>query len=220
MLSMFLRRPPVGAERVMVFGLTQAGEVIVQDRSAAESRAAPVQLANSVLAICERWARTEGRETRFRAQWQAGDRVLASHQWKCGEGDPTVLDGTVESLISQSQRHLENKDRIHLEAYTDQNTGWRELLAAYREEMKVLRAENAELRKRNQKANDVEAEIALRSVDADIEAKGRTADLLEHRVLPMLQHLALKAVNGLQPPAAAGSAAPPAAAAQGGETNK
>jgi hypothetical protein len=196
-LTLFLRRPPIGAERVLVLAFTASGDHTMQDRSAAECRAAPVQLANTIMQLCERWARTEGRETRFRAQWQAGERTLASHQWRCGEGDPTALDGTVESFMGQAQRHLEHRDRIHLEAYSEQNTGWKELVAELRGELKVLRAENQDLRERLRKANDVDAEIALATTESELARKGRMSDMLEHRVLPLLQHLALKAANGV-----------------------
>lgn len=206
-LALFLRRPPAGAERVVVYAFTASGDHTMQDRSATEARTAPVQLANTIMQLCERWARTEGRETRFRAQWQAGERTLASHQWRCGEGDPTALDGTVESFMGQAQRHLEHRDRIHLEAYADQNAGWKDLVAELRGEVKALRAENAELRERLRKANDVDAEIALATTESELARKGRMSDMLEHRVLPLLQHIALKAANAAQQPSAAPAAA-------------
>lgn len=192
-LTLFLRRPPAGAERVCIFAFTASGEQVMQDRSAAEARSAPVQLANTVMALSERWARTEGRETRFRAQWQAGERVLASHQWRCGEGDPTALDGTVESFLSQAQRHLEHRERTNLEGYNDQKDGWRELISAYRDEVKALRADNEQLRKRLQRADDTDAELARMQAEAAIGQKERTADIIEHRLLPLMQHFALKA---------------------------
>lgn len=220
-LTLFLRRPPLGAERVIVLAHTPSGERIVEDRSASEARGAPVQLANHTLARCERWARTDRRETRFRVEWRAGDRVLASHQWTCGEGgDPTALDGTAESILSQMQRHLENqnratleKDRVHLEHSAEQNGGWKELVQELRAELKVQRAENTELRERLRKAGDVDAEIALATATADLEAKGRTADILEHRALPLLQAMIMKqlqaqGVSGAATPAAESGNAP------------
>lgn len=220
-LALFLRRPPLGAERVVIVAHTSAGERVVEDRAASEARAAPVQLANATLARCERWARTEKRETRFRAEWRAGDRTLASHQWQAGEGgDPTALDGTAESIISQMQRHVEARDRVHLEHQSEQNAGWRDLVNELRAEIRELRADNQVLREKRRKADDVETEMALARLQAEIESKGQTMDIVQHQLLPLVQAVAVEHMKKGGPLFGAlggGTAAP---AAESGNTPK
>lgn len=199
-LALFLRRPPAAADRVIVLASTSAGEEIVQDRSAAEARSGAVELANDIMTVCERWARTEGRVTRFRGQWHAGDRVLASHQWQCGEGSPTALDGTVDSFLQQQQRHAETQHRLHHEGFAMVQDSWKQLLSMAMRRIESLEKDLAEARDRLRKSNDVDAELAITATVADIEAKQGTRKLIEERVIPILLPVAAQilkhAANG------------------------
>lgn len=209
-LALFLRRAPASADHWVCVAYTSSGEQIVQDRSTPEARARPVELANDTYAQCVRWATAEGRQTRFRCTWQAGDRVLAAHQWTCGEGDPSALDGTVESLLSQQQRHAETLHRIHLEGYQLQNEAQKQLLASAMRRIDALEKDNELLRERLRKAGDVDADIAVQTVAADLEQRTRTADILEHKVLPVVQAVLMRRLAGMDaaPPAAPAPAAP------------
>lgn len=186
-LVLFLRRPPTSADHWVCVAQTAHGEQIVQDRSALEARTRPVELANATIAACERWAAAEGRQTRFRCQWQAGDRVLASHQWSVGDHDPSVLDGTVESLLAQQQRHAETNQRLHIEGFQLVAEAQRTLLASAMRRIEALEKDNEALRERLRKVGDVDADIAVQTVAAELEAKTRTVDILEHKVLPIVQ---------------------------------
>lgn len=196
-LTLFLRRPPSAADHVLVTAFTNTGDQVIQDRIATEARKAPAELANMVMDQCERFARAEGREIRFRATWQQSDRVLASHQWRCGEGDPTTrLDGTVESFLSQQQRHDETNQRLHHEGFAMLQEGWRGLLSVANKRIEALERDNEALRERLRKVGDVDAEIAVQQVAADLEARSRTADILEHKLLPVVTAMVLKAADG------------------------
>lgn len=207
-LALFLRRPPTSADHWVCVAYTAAGEQVVQDRSALEARTRPVDLANETYAACQRWATAEGRKTRFRVTWQAADRVLASHQWTSGEGDPSALDGTVESFLSQQQRHAETQHRLHHEGFSMVQDAWKQLLAASMKRIEALERDNETLRDRLRKAGDVEADIAVQQVAAELEQRNRTADILEHKVLPIAQALILRRLAGDdQPPPSAAPAA-------------
>lgn len=207
-LTLFLRRPPAAADHFVVTAFATTGDHVVQDRSAAECREDPVQLANDTIEGAERFAKSEGREMRFRATWQAGDRVLASHQWSCGEGDPRALDGTVESLLAQQQRHAEADHRLHHDGFAMVQEGWRDLNLAQKAEIAELRKECHELRERLRKVGDLETEIAAAEAASNLEQRSRTADILENRVLPIVQGLAMKYLE--QGAAAQQLPAPPA----------
>lgn len=201
-LALFFRRPPTAADHVVVTTTTPAGDQIVQDRTAAEASRAPIGFANTVTAACEKYARAEGRELRFRAIWMAGDRVLASHQWRAGEGDPTALDGTVDSFMAQQQRHMEDLHRLYIDGFQLQQSTQAETMTALRAELADLRKDNESLRDRLRKAGDVDAEIAIQTTAAELESRSRQADLLEHKLIPLIEHIVVKKLEAPSAPAA------------------
>lgn len=186
-LTLFLKRAPLGADRFVVTAMSHAGEHVVQDRTAKEAIRAHVMMANSTIMACDRWAHSEGRECRFRATWQQGERVLASHQWRAGQGDPQALNGTVESFLSQVQRHLENREQNTYETQSTQLEAWKTLSGAQNRRIEALEKENDHLRERLRRVDDVSSELAIEHAKADIESRGRTVDILENRVLPIVQ---------------------------------
>lgn len=200
-LTLFFRRPPAGADHVIVVAHTPAGDQIVEDRSTSEVIKDPARHANAVSNACTRWAQTEGRQTRFRATWHAGDRVLASHQLVCGEGDPSALDGTVESFLSQQQRHSEVDHRLHHEGFSMVQDAWQKLLAGSMKRIDALERDNESLRERLRKAGDVEAEILTAQAVADIDQRARTTDIVESRLMPIVQQLLVKHLGSGPAPA-------------------
>lgn len=189
---------------------------MLHDRSATEAKARYAELANQTVESAERWARTEGRSLKFRVMWQQGDRVLGTYQWSCGEGDPTALDGTVESFLAQNQRHAEVDHRVHLEGFVMVQEAWQKQNASQQRRIDSLEKDNELLRDRLRKAGDVDAEIAIQHAASDLEARERNANIMEHKVLPVLQHLLISkmnAANGNATPLAATPAAPAAPAA-------
>lgn len=198
-MQLFIRRPPLGADRLLVTAVTHSGDQTVQDRSAIEARKAPVALAKSVVTAAERWAQVDGRAVKFRATWMRDDRTLAAHQWTCGHGkDPTELDGTVDSFLQQQQRFAEAQHRLHLEGFEMVQSSWQNLLTLANERIKALEADNADLRERLRRVDDVGSEIALEQAKSEMEQRGRTADLLENRLLPIAQALLLQQAQAQQ----------------------
>jgi len=203
-LTLFFRSPPGGADHAVVIAHTASGgDQIVEDRSASEIAKDPARHANAVASACSRWAQSEARQTRFRATWQAGDRILASHQLVCGDGDPTALDGTVDSFLSQQQRHSEVQHRLHHEGFSMVQDAWKQLLSGAMKRIEALERDNESLRERLRKAGDVEAEILAAQVASDLEQRVRTTDIVESRLLPIVQTLVMK---HLAPAANGGSA--------------
>lgn len=202
-LTLFFRRPPAIADHVVVIAITPQGEQIVQDRSAQEARREPATLANAVLDACSRWAAAEGRQTRFRCLWQAGDRVVASHQIVCGDGDPTALDGTVDSFLAQQQRHQETQTRLHHEGFAMVQDAWRSMLSGAMKRIEALERDNEQLRDRLKKAGDVDAEVTYSTVAAEIEQRQRLTEIMESRLMPIAQALLAKQLGLTTQPSAA-----------------
>jgi hypothetical protein len=207
-LTLFLRRPPHEADRLIITAHGSASpQSIVQDVAASDVREAG-NFANAVIGLCERWAVAEGRETRFLACWTiGGQRVLASYQWACGDGRPP-LDGTGVSLLAQQQQHAEVQHRLYHEGYSLVTEGWKALLQTFQTRILALEKENHELRDRLHKAGDVDAEIAIQSAAADLETRARTSALLEERLLPIVEAFAVKALQERAGLGAAAAAAP------------
>lgn len=217
-LELFIRRPPLGADHVLVIAQGHHGDQVVQDRTAIEAQRAPLQMTRSIVAACQRWASVDGRTTKFRATWMRADRVLSAHQWQAGDGkDPTALDGTVESFLVQQQRFAEAQHRLHLEGFGMIQDGWKGLFVVQNKRIEALETDNAELRDRLRKVDDVGTEIALEQARAEVDARGRTADLIEKRLLPVAQALLLQQAARVQPAANGGdepaAASPPTPAA-------
>lgn len=193
-LALFVRSPPLSADRLVVTALSPRGDETVTDRPAIECRGRHVQIATQVLAACGRWANAEGRALRFRASWHDGDRALASFQWKAGS-DARDFDGTVESFLAQAQRHMENREQLSFERAQIELESFKTLIGLQNKRIEALEADNAELRDRLRKLDDISAELVTTQVQADIAARSRTADLLEKRVLPIAQTLMLQAAQ-------------------------
>lgn len=212
-LTLFFRHPPQGADHFLVYASTAHGETLVQDRMRSELDS-PAATADLVLDSCTRWAAAEGQQTRFRILWQHSDRLLASYQMVCGTGDPTQLDGSVNSFMVQHQRHAEVRERIAHQGFELVQEAWRTLQSSSMERIMALERDNALLRERLKKAGDVEAEIAFSTVAAEIEQKQRTTEILESRLMPILQGMLMQklGLRSTEDPTAALLAAAAAAA--------
>jgi hypothetical protein len=93
---------------------------------------------------------------------------------------------------------------------------WKSQNASQQRRIDALEKDNELLRDRLRKAGDVDAEIAIQHAASDLEARERNANIMEHKVLPVLQHLLISkmnAANGNAPPVAAAPAAPASAPA-------
>lgn len=185
----FLGSPPAAADRVVIIAVSPAGDQVVQERSTAETKRSPDHISAQVAVACERWADAERRSVRFRAAWMRGERVLASTVWQFGASDSTghELDGSVTSFLVQQQQFALAQHKLQLESFEMVQDGWSRLFAVQNKRIEALERDNQELRDRLRKLDDVGSEIAIETARADIEARGRTADLIEKRVLPIAQ---------------------------------
>jgi hypothetical protein len=204
----FVCSPPAAADHVLVVVTASTGDVIVQDRTASECKRNPVGVAAQIAVACERWADVERRACRFRATWMRGEKTLATHSWQCGasEGGAPELDGSVISFLIQMQRNNQEEHKLKIERSEMEIEGWKTLLGFADKRIASLERDNQELRDRLRKLDDVGSELAIENARADIEARQRTADLLEKRVLPIAQ-----AVIAHQMESAAAAAQPIAA---------
>lgn len=196
-LLSFVMTPAAGADRLTVFALSPSGDAVIQDRQAIEAKRNPEPLAISIASACERYAATERRAVRFRAAWQRGDRTLATYNWEAGTNTKDrELDGSVQSFLLQQQQFAQAQHQLHLEGFEMVQESWKSLLSLSNKRIEALEKDNQELRDRLRKMDDVGSEIAIEQMRAEIETRGRTADLIEKRILPIAQAVALKMSNG------------------------
>jgi len=198
-LTLFLRRPPSAADHFITRAQGIQGtldDVVIVDASVKDATETPGAFADQLVKTCAKWARSEGRELRFRGTWQAGDRVLASYGWRAGEGSTQPLDGSTESFLAQQQRHLETMMRLHHEAHEMVQDGWAKLLSASQKRCEALEALANDQADRLRRAGDVDAEIAINTVAADIETRARTQEIMQQRLLPLVEALIVKSISG------------------------
>lgn len=193
-LLAFVCAPALGADRLQVLALSPSGDAaVIQDRQAAEAKRIPEPLAIAIEAACERYAATEKRAVRFRAAWMRGEKTLATYTWESGSGKvERELDGSVQSFLQQQQVQQLAQHKLHLEGFEMVQESWKSLLTLQNKRIEALEKDNAELRDRLRKMDDVGSEIAIEQMRAEVEARSRTADLVEKRLLPIAQALAVK----------------------------
>lgn len=220
-LAEFLAAPPSAAEMLHVVAAGPAGDSVVQVRTRKEVAADVDHIAARITAACERWASSERRLVRFRASWLRGEKLLATHTFEHGtqQSDSPVLDGTAQSFLVQMQHAQLARDKLFIESLETMSRAneltqdsWKSLLNIANKRNDALETENDKLRERLRKSDDVGNEIAIEAARADIEARGRTAELIEKRVLPLAQALV---VQKLQEAGAAAAAAVSTAASGG-----
>lgn len=188
-LAEFLAAPPATADTLHVVAASPSGDAIVAIRQRAEVLREPDAHANRISDACERWSQSERRLVRFRASWHRGEKVVATHAFEHGtaNSDGPMLDGTVQSFLIQQQHAQLANHKLHLEGFEMVQESWKSLLAIANRRNDALEKENQELRDRLRRLDDVGNEIALESARAELEARGRTADLIEKRLLPIAQ---------------------------------
>jgi hypothetical protein len=196
-LLSFVLTPALGSTNLLVIALSPTGDLVIQDRQLAEARRIPEALAISISTGCERYAATERRATRFRAAWMRGHKTLATYAWECGESAPQAaeLNGSVQSFLQQQQLFAQAQHKLHLEGFEMVQEGWAKLLLLGHKRIEALERDNAELRDRMRKLDDVGSEIAIEQMRAEVEQRGRTADLIEKRLLPLAQSFALSKIE-------------------------
>jgi hypothetical protein len=193
-LLSFVMTPALGSTNLLVLALSPTGDAVIQDRQVAEARRIPEQLAISIEQACERHAEAERRACRFKAAWMRGDKTLATYAWECGSSQrqQVDLDGSALSFLQQQQLFAQAQHKLHLEGFEMVQEGWAKLLQLQNKRIEALERDNAELRDRLRKLDDVGSELAIEQMRVETEQRGRTADLLEKRVLPIVQAFAVK----------------------------
>lgn len=192
-LLAFISTPALGADHLLVLALSPAGDAVIQNRQATEARRIPEPLAISIAASCERHAAIERRAVRFRAAWMRNDKTLATYAWECGSGKAErELDGTVQSFLIDQQSNAREMHKLQIESFEMVQEGWKALHALQNKRIESLERENSELRDRLRKLDDVSTEIAIEQMRADLEQRGKTVDLVEKRVLPIVQAFAVR----------------------------
>jgi hypothetical protein len=190
----------MGASNLVVIALSPTGDAVIQDRQVAEVKRIPEQLAISIETACERHAAAERRVVRFRAAWMRGDKTLATYAWEAGTARKEIeLDGSTLSFLQQQQLFAQAQHKLHLEGFEMVQEGWGKLLALQNKRIEALERDNAELRDRLRKLDDVGNEIAIESARAEVEQRGRTADLIEKRLLPLALQVAAGSGGGSSP---------------------
>lgn len=206
-LLSFVETPALGATNLLVQALSPTGDSVIQDRQVSEAKRIPDKLAISIAQACERHAEAERRVTRFRAAWMRGDKTLATYAWECGSSQrqQVELDGSALSFLQQQQLFAQAQHKLHLEGFEMVQEGWAKLLQLQNKRIEALERDNAELRDRLRKLDDVGSELAIEQMRVETEQRGRTADLIEKRLLPIAQAFAIKQLEPASPAPAANS---------------
>lgn len=192
-LLSFVLAPAAGADRLVVTALAPSGDTVIQDRQASEARKHAAELALAIEVSCERYATAERRQVRFRAAWMRGEKTLATYAWEAGSGkQERELDGSVQSFLQQQQQMQLAQHKLHLEGFEMVQESWKNLLNLQNKRIEALERDNNELRDRLRKMDDVGSEMAIEQMRAEVEQRGRTADLVEKRILPIAQALAVR----------------------------
>lgn len=211
-LQEFLAAPPTAADMLHVVAASPSGDSIVQVRARKEVLADVDEMATRINAACERWASSERRLVRFRASWYRGERLLATHAFEHGVAvtDAPMLDGSSQSFLVQMQHAQLARDKLFIESLESMaranevtQDSWKSLLSIANKRNDALETEIDKLREKLRKSDDVGNEIAIESARAEIEARSRTADLIEKRVLPIVQAVAVQKLQEAASSAAA-----------------
>lgn len=192
-LLSFISAPALGADHLLVLALNPSGDAVIQNRQAQEARRNPESLTLSIAASCERHAAIEKRAVRFRVSWMRNDKTLATYAWECGSGKAErELDGTVQSFLIDQQSNAREMHKLQIESFEMVQEGWKALHSLQNKRIESLERENAELRDRLRKLDDVQTELAIEQMRADVEQRGKTLGMLENRVLPLVQAVVVK----------------------------
>jgi len=196
-LLSFVLTPAFGADHLLVLALSPAGDSVIQDRQASEAKRIPTELAISISVACERYAATERRAVRFKAAWLRGEKTLATYAWECGTSvaGERELDGSVQSFLIEQQLQQQAQHKLHLEGFEMVQESWKSLLTLQNKRIESLERDNMELRDRLRKMDDVGSELAIEQMRADLEQRGRTADMIQNKLLPIAQTIAMKHLN-------------------------
>lgn len=142
-------RPGIGAQEVLL--AVDVPKAI--ERGAAAS-------AEAVITQCHAWQQGQGQECAFVAQLYDGHgTILGTQQWRMGSelDGARPLDGTVESLLAQSQTHIHAVLALHIQGF---NT--------------IQQAYKATLEMKDRRIADLEARLDK------AEKTAQSGELLEH----------------------------------------
>ena len=123
-------------------------------------------VAQSLWQCADEQAESNGREQRALLIAYRDERIIARHPFKVGiPADEDGLDGSVDSVLAQTQRHTQSIMRMHTGSLGMLTGAWRDLLQLQGERIKVLEAENTKLRRLNSNRSEEETAIALAEIE-------------------------------------------------------
>jgi len=214
-LELFMRRPPSAADHLVVTVLAFDGsEHLLADISRTEVAAETTEAANQIALSSRSWAANERRECRFRALWQGSDRILSSYAWRSGESAEAnggALDGTMQAMLAQNQRHLESLMRLLIEKDAGHQRSFDRLTSMQDRRILALETRANELAERLRAAGDSDNELATQTLAAELEGRARTQEILLTRVVPLIEAAAVRhfqSVSGAPQPTAADPSKP------------
>jgi len=92
----------------------------------------PATVAEGVIGQCHAWQQGQGQECGFVSQlYDSVGTVLGTQQWRMGSDmeHARPLDGTVESLLAQSQTHIHAVLALHIQGFNTIQLAYKETLA-------------------------------------------------------------------------------------------
>ena len=164
-------------------GLAGAQPDVIAELDAAQvGSMAKEELAILLHTTAEEWSDAHQRELRCTLTASRADALLSKHAFRAGlPSDDGNLDGSTESLVSQTQRHLEAMARIHANGHTRLQAGWDALLGAQGKRIAELEAELTKARSRVKTGDgmsEAEAAIAVAELETTEQRSARNAALM------------------------------------------
>lgn len=146
-------------------------------------------LANQLTISTRSMAENEGKECRFRACWQQSDRVLGSYGWRIGStsAESAALDGSMQSMLAQNQRHLETAIRLLTEGEGRMQRAYDKIVTTLEKRIGALEQRITEQAEQLVAHGSDGADLAREQLAADIETRARTQEILLSRVVPMIE---------------------------------
>jgi hypothetical protein len=195
----------------------------------------PASVAESIIAQCHAWQQGQGQECGFVAQMYDGaGTVLGTQQWRMGSDmeHARPLDGTVESLLAQSQTHIHAVLALHIQGFNTIQSAYKATLEMKDRRIADLEARLDKAEKTAQNGEVLEHDLAIaaleeerfgkllgageRILNALAEARKQMGPGASAKGAGQAVSKAIAAAEAVGDAIASSTAATPAAAAEGG----
>ena len=185
-IARFLKEIPSDAQQLLVVASGHVETVLLELSADDVVGRSAHELAVQIWESSRDYAESMDRECRFAARWLARERPVAQIVWRAGEGDLDVqLDGTLDSLLAQNQRHLETTHQMMYDLVQNQAGAWNKITAGLLGRIQQLEEERSRENRELERAKSA-AKAALEA-GSEGERQERLLKLAESVLGPLVQ---------------------------------